>query len=1056
MATTWENPRMARSLFEPEPRVVGDGLDIRLLGGVQVRVGGEQTETLRSGRARSLLAYLVLHQEVAHPRQRLAFLFWPDSSEAQARTNLRNVLHTLRQVHPSVDACLDVTTTMMQWRPSEGVTVDADRFVDAVDAAASADPDDAYELIARCRAAAALYAGDLVDGDDDDWLFPRRDSLRDRYRLVLRMLATALIDDGTPLEATSVARDLVRADPFDESAHRLRMEAHQAAGDRAGAVRAFHECVATFDRELGFEPGADTMALYASLIEHPHPLVPEPGRRPVRARPGLVGRDDEWRRLTAAWEAAQHGPPAAVLVTGEAGIGKTKIIDELCAWCAVAGAAVGEARSYVTEGDLGYAVVASWLRCPDIEAGLRDVSVGERAELARVLPELGAPVAADEVGDAERRRRLFDAAVSALTATGRPTLLVADDAQWSDPASQELIHYLLRQRAGAPLLVVLTARHDDLDAVHPLTALRDELTALDRVIEVNLGRLPRDETAALGRQLLGTPLDEGAVDALFAESEGNPLFVVETVRAGWDGSSGSMPLSPKLRAVIDSRLRRLSELAMTIARTMAVVGRPCSAGLLRRFTGLEDMALAQGLDELWRRGVLCESGANSYEFSHGKLRDVTYEELSPALRSALHGAVGDALADLARHDPDLSASQVAVHLEAAQRVEEAVTWFQEAALEARQMFAHAEAVRLIDRALALVPALPAEVRHVRELELLSTMPAALAGVDGYDTDRMSKAQQRAVRVADDLGVALDPAFVRSMVMSALCRDEFGDATRSAEDLLAHAAATGDTGLRLESHYLLGIAAFWAADLDRAREHFETVVAEFDPSMRPRHHVVFGHDAQVVCLSRLANTMWFLGREDDAREACDDAVALAVSVGHPWSHDTAVFWGTVLALELGDQERLRHSTAQLGTMDTGSAPNTLKLEALRGVVAVLDGDALSIARVRAALDGCDGRNFFPGFQACIMRLLLAACALAGNAVEGIDACTRALAMGGTPLWKPEAHRLRAEFLHQSGAELGAVTEDLDAAEAAARLHGADGQLRRIEATRARVVASAPTV
>jgi hypothetical protein len=93
---------------------------------------------------------------------------------------------------------------------------------------------------------------------------------------------------------------------------------------------------------------------------------------------------------------------------------------------------------------------------------------------------------------------------------------------------------------------------------------------------------------------------------------------------------------------------------------------------------------------------------------------------------------------------------------------------------------------------------------------------------------------------------------------------------------------------------------------------------------------------------------------------------------------------------------------------------------------------------------------------MMRLLLAACSLAGNAEEGIDASTRALAMGGTPLWQPEAHRLRAEFLHQSGAARGAVTADLDAAEAAARLQGADGHLRRIEATRARIVASAPTV
>lgn len=1035
------------------PPAIG-GLDIRLLGGVQLRVGGEPIEALRSARARSLLAYLVLHREPVHARQRLASLFWPDSSEAQARTNLRNVLHALRQVHPAVDACLDVTSTTMQWRPSVDVTVDVDRFVDAADRAEAADPDDADELIARCRAAADLYTGDVVDGDDE-WLRPRRDAVRDRYRAVLRLLATALIDDGRPREATSVARDLVRSDPFDESAHRLRIEAHHAAGDRAGAVRAFHECATTFDRELGVEPDAHTLALYSSLMEGPQAAHAGPRHRPVRSRPGLIGREDEWRRLTALWEAAQQGPPAAVLVTGEAGIGKTKIVDELVAWCAASGATVGEARSYATAGDLAYAVAASWLRCPDVEAGLRDVTAAERAELARILPGLGDGDAAHEVADVERRRRLFDAVVSALVASGRPTLLVADDAQWSDAASRELINYLLRQRITVPLLVVLTSRHDDLDSLHPLTALRDELFALDRVTELRLARLPRDETAALGRQLLGAPLGVDAADALFAESEGNPLFVVEAVRSGWNGGDGSVTLSPKLRAVIESRLRRLSDDAMTIARTMAVVGRPCTSGFVGRSTGLGDMALAHGLDELWRRGVVCESGSNAYEFSHGKLRDVVYDELSPAVRSALHGEVGKALADLATHDREVAASQVAVHFEAAGRYEQAVTWLQAAALDARRMFAHAEAVRLLDRALALVPALPGALRHVRELELLSIMPTALAGVDGYDTDRMSATQQRAVRVADDLGVELDPAFVRSMVMSALCRDEFGDAAASADDLLAHATATGQAGLRLESHYLLGIAAFWAADLERAREHFETVVADFEPSMRPAHHVVFGHDAEVVCRSRLAMTLFFLGRDDEARATCDGALSLAASVAHPWSFDTAVFWGCALALELGDLPRVRASVGELGAIDTGSPPSTTKLEALRGLVDVLDGDASGIGRVHAALEACAGRNFFPGFRACMMRLLLAACAVGGDPARGIDACSRAIAMGGTPLWVPEAYRLRAELRHQRGAAPGAIVGDLDAAAEAARRHGADGHLRRIESTRGHIVASLPT-
>lgn len=131
-------------------------VDVRLLGGFELRAGGETLAVLRSGRARSLLAFLILHADAAHARQRLAFEFWPDSSEAQARTNLRNLVHTLRQGHPAIDASLEVTPATLQWRPAHPTTIDVEQFVAAGTAALRADPDDAVELIARCRAAADL------------------------------------------------------------------------------------------------------------------------------------------------------------------------------------------------------------------------------------------------------------------------------------------------------------------------------------------------------------------------------------------------------------------------------------------------------------------------------------------------------------------------------------------------------------------------------------------------------------------------------------------------------------------------------------------------------------------------------------------------------------------------------------------------------------------------------------------------------------------------------------------------------------------------------------
>lgn len=1030
---------------------MGDGaVDVRLLGGVEVRVDGEPVDLSRSGRARSLLALLILHADAAQARQRLAFEFWPDSNESQARTNLRNLLHTLRRAHPAIDASIEVTATTLQWKPVGAATVDVDRFVAAAHAARGADPDEPGELIARCRTALDLYGGELLAGEYDPWAAARRDELRELYRDLLRRLATALIDHGQAGQAVEVTRRLVSADPLDEAAHRLRIEAHHAAGDRASAVRAYHECAATLRHELGVEPGPATVAAYASVIG-------SDGGRPgaaVPVRAGLVGRDDEWQWITAAWHAVQHGQPTVVLVTGEPGIGKTRLVDELRAWCTQAGATIAEARSYATEGDLAYGVVTAWLRSPDVHSAARRLPDEQRADLARLLPELGPAPPADALDDAERRRRIFDAAVAAIAAMSQPTLLIADDAQWSDRVSQEFVHYLVRQQLPAPLLVALTARREEIDGGHPLTALSDSLAALDRLAELALERLDRDATGALARELTDAPLDDARVDALFAETEGNPLFVVETVRSNADDRSGATAFSPRLRATIQSRFHRLSDVAATVLGAAAVAARPCSAHMLARVCDLDDRSLARGLDELWQRGILRESGVDAYEFTHGKLRDVAYDEVAPATRRAHHGAIAEVLAAHAAADPELASSQIAMHFEAAHRPDDAITWYLKAALEAQQVAAYPEAVRLLDHALELVPSLPADVRHTRELELLSSMPPALGGAEGYGSNRMHQAHLRASDVAARLGVELDPVVVRSMVMSALCEDRFADAADAAGRLRAHAEAIGDESLRIESHYLLGISAFWAADLHAAREHFEIVVAEFDPATRLHHQDVFGHDPQVVCQSRLANTLWFLGRQGEARRTCEQAFELAADVGHALSRDTAAIFSCLLAIDIGDHDALRLWAQPLSGFALDTLPFSTKHAAVTGLIEVLDGQpSEGITRTRTALEQCAGRNFYPGFQATIAHILVAAHQAAGDAAGGLEACEQAAAIGGTPLWEAEHRRAVAEFLHATGAPAERVEAAIVDAETIARRQGAGAHLRRIDATRRHLGATA---
>jgi predicted ATPase len=228
-----------------------------------------------------------------------------------------------------------------------------------------------------------------------------------------------------------------------------------------------------------------------------------------------------------------------VLVTGEPGAGKTRLVEELGAWCVQHGAAVAEARSYPAEGALAYGPVAAWLRSDTLAGHRGRLDPAQREELARLLPELGPP-APGRSGpapppDRERRRLLFEALARAVLAPAGPLLLVADDLHWADRETLQFLHYLLRAHPQARLLVVATVRPEELDPQHPLHHLRTGLGALDRVAEVEVGRLSATETVALAERLGRRPLQAPEAERLFAETEGNPLFLVEALRAGWSG-----------------------------------------------------------------------------------------------------------------------------------------------------------------------------------------------------------------------------------------------------------------------------------------------------------------------------------------------------------------------------------------------------------------------------------------------------------------------------------------------------------------------------------------
>lgn len=1000
-------------------------LHIRLFGAPTLRLG-DTPLTLESARAASLLAFLVLHRNDTHARRAVAFQLWPDSTDAQAQTNLRHVLHTLRHTLPDADRYIDAKSRTIRWRGDAPYWLD----VAAFDAALARAANPAEEL-AALRQAVELYTGELLEGSYDEWLLPVREEYQRRYLAALSRLAHALEARGELTEAMLFAERLLHGDPLDEGAWRLLMRLHDARGDRARALRAYHACVTTLERELGVEPSGPTREVYAALLAREPATGPEAECRPgVAERLPLVGRGEEWARLVATWRAVETGQARCLLVSGEAGSGKTRLVEELLAWCTHQGAIAVEGRSYAAEGALAYGPVVAWLRADSLRAHRDRLDPAARGELARLLPEILAadpdlpqPPARPED---EQRHRLYSALAQALLAAGAPLLVAVDDIHWSDRETLGFLHYLLRVAPDAKLLVAATARSEDVSTRPALRDFVNALRTIDRLTEVELGPLRRDETIALAEQIAGRGLPATDADRLYTATEGNPLFVVEAVRAGWHAQpAGTTPLTPRVQAVIESRLGQLSAEARDLAGVAATIGRAFDTDVLREASGADEDELVRALDELWRRLIIREQGIDAYDFSHPLILDAAYRAAGPAQRRQLHLRVARALERLHADDPLPVSGQIAAHFDQAGAYDRAAAWYARAAEASAHVYAHEETVRLLERALALLrshPAIPQ--REERELELLSALPGPLLALEGYRSDRLSTAQQRAVELADALGRELDPALLRSLGLSLLSQGDFSRSRDVALRLRARGEREGDDVLRVEGDYVLGVGAYWAGEFEAAQRAFEQVARLFRPERRLEHLVRYGQDPFLICQMRLAHTLWFRGYPATAARLRDDTLALAATIGHPYSYGVVHTFALLATIEMRDYALTRTLADWPYARPPGAGAHHLQanLALFNGFAQVLDGDIdAGIAAMQHLLDDPDRLLEAPGQRSFYARVLLEACRISGRPDIGLRATTRMLPW--THLWDSETARLRAEFATALGAPAEHVLTDL---------------------------------
>jgi DNA-binding SARP family transcriptional activator len=725
----------------------GPFLTIHLLGRFQLTAGQTKVSGLHGARLQELLTYLLLHRGQPISRHTIAFLFWPDSSEKQALTNGRNLWYRLRHALPDADHFLTADDLAVQWRADVPCWLDVAEFETCL--AQAQMTGDAGEQIARLEEAITHFGGELLPGCYSDWLLPERERLAQAYGRALSHLVNLHEKLRQYRPAIAQARAWLRHDPLHEPAYADLMRLHALNGDRAAALHTYHTCTTILHRELGVDPGRPIRELYERLLNQEDAPVTLPERS---AAIPLVGREAEWAQLQQTWRQAAARPRLAIL-SGEAGIGKTRLAEALLEWVARQGIPALTARCYATEGELAYAPIVAWLRSRPLPA-LDDPWL---RELARLLPEilvehphLPPP---EPLTKPWQRLRLFEALARALLANQSPLLLFLDDLQWCDQDTLDWLQFLLTnersRESRAQLLVVTAVRSGERGTVARLSGWQAGLAHTGQLVELALAPLTQEATLALAGHVAERPLDPALATALYQGTEGNPLFIVEMVRADLgqttsaSGSSrvghtqamlawpASLPV--RVRQVLNARLAQLGADARAMTELASVVGRDFNYSILARASDLSEGVLVSCLDECWRRCIIREQGEDGYDFSHDKLREVAYAGLSRTRRRWLHSRVAHVLEATHAGNLDLAAGAIAMHHEAAGRPSQAIAFYQRAAAASRAVYAHADALAALQRAIGLLPALSAgaarSVQAAKLYEMLGDVQQWLAQFD---------------------------------------------------------------------------------------------------------------------------------------------------------------------------------------------------------------------------------------------------------------------------------------------------------------------------------------
>ena len=790
----------------------------------------------------------------------------------------------------------------------------------------------------------------------------------------------------------------------------------------------------------------------------------------------LVGREEEIELLLRRWNRVIAGDGQVVLISGEAGIGKSRITVALREQLGdLSYVPMGYFCSAHHSGSPFYPIVRQIERAagfsPDDGVGIRlgklSDLLGPLASPANVavlgellsLPPIGPSVGIERLSPQRKREETLQALIRLIESgvQRQPMLITFEDVQWIDPTSRELLDLMIDRIRRLPVLLLVTFRPE----------FQAPWSGQSHVTMLTLNRLNPRDAAALATRIAGdVALPSDMIAEIVKRTDGIPLFVEELTRAilengRWSGSIASLlSTSPSplgvpetLHSSLMARLDRLGPVAKEVAQRGAVLGREFSYEPLQTIWKSNEADLKEALERLSEAGILWSRGTppfSHYAFKHALLQEAAYGTLLRRTRQLLHSQAADALISRSEKDASARAEVIAHHLQFAGRSGEAITYWRKAGERAVQQAANREAVGHLRRALSLLEVQPETAgRRRAELAILLQLGPALMSLHGWWASEVGETIERASRVARGLKSSAELApSIANLWSFNIARGRYDRAEENSRDLFRIARELDDPEILLQAHHTAQGNLVLRGEFAAASEHIDAALLLYDAERHAHHRYLYlGHDPGVCMLALSAMMQSMLGYPSAAVRREGEALIAGRGLGHAPSLAQALWFACESQTARGDAPAVLDTATELLELSDEHGLLQLRSFALIFLGWALARSGETSEGIARLVEGLSASTKMGGRMLMTRSLCLMAESLlsAGRYAEGLEQVTRAFdiaAQLGEQWNLSRLHRVHAELLLQvSGPNDKKAEASLHQALAVARRQGArDGELR----------------